>query len=126
MQLFGRGCGNAFPAELASFVIAPGQGTWSKDRNALLVPSLRLAPCVVRAVATGGTLFTALNGVNLLEVDFDRAHGQFDRSVFSFCWGDIAVFETGEPVVLRTVLLRGRVELPDLTVVRRYLEEMPK
>lgn len=124
MQLFGRGCGNFFPTELASFVLAPGQGTWSKDHNALLVPRLRLAPCVVRAVATGGTLFTALNGVGLLEVDFDWTQGQLDRSVFSFCWGSLEVFETGEPVAASTILLRGKIETPDLTVVGRYLKEL--
>ena len=85
---------------------------------------LRVAPAVIRGVATGGTLFGALNGVSLLQ---RRGHlARYNRSMWSYCWGDLQVFETGEPVVTRALFLRGKVDVPDLSTVRRYLEEVSK
>jgi hypothetical protein len=115
------------PVELATFAFgepALSQASWSKDAQALLIPVLRLSPQVVRGVATGGTLFKALNAVSLLQRKEHLA--RYNRALWSYVWGDLRVFETGEPVVTRAVFVRGKIDVPDLTTVRRYLDEMPK
>ena len=111
------------PPELASFVMeGPRPGRYSRDEQALLIPVLRVAPTVIRRVATGGSLFQALGGVALL-----RHHDDgfvFLRETFSFVWGDLRVFEDGKPAVEHCVFLRGSVQVPDLTRARKYLEEL--
>jgi hypothetical protein len=117
----------SYPPELGSFVMSnqgTGTASWSKDREALYIPVLRLTPYVIRRVAMGGTLFQSLSGIALLQLRDFKA--RYNRSAWSYVWGDLMVFETGEPVISRALFLRGKVDVPDLTTVRRYLAEMPK
>lgn len=111
------------PPELAHFVMhGPRPARFSADEQALLIPILHVAPVVIRRVATGGSLFHALGGVSLLRHVDDRT--VYVRTQFSFVWGDLKVFENGKPAVERCVFIRGPVQVPDLTKVRRYLEEL--
>lgn len=111
------------PPELASFRMSgPRPARFSADNAALLIPVLQVAPVVVRRVATGGSLFHALGGVSLLHHVDDRT--VYTRDTFSFVWGDLRVFENGKPAVEHCVFVRGPVQVPDLTRVRRYLEEL--
>jgi hypothetical protein len=115
IKLCGRG-----GDELASFVVGGSGAAWSRDYNAILIPTLRLEPVVIRAIAAGSSLFSQLSGVDLLR------DGHIDRDVWSYCWGDLVVFETGESAAKRVVFLRGEIAMPDLTTVYRYLKEVPK
>lgn len=99
-----------------------GYAIWSQDEAALLVPCLRLVPRVVRRVVTGGTIFWALYGARLGL--FEESALRWDSSPWSFVWGDFALFETGQPWVHDTILLRGVVEVPNLTLVMRYVREL--
>lgn len=113
--------------ELGCFRYGPfglGGAEYSRDRGALFIPTLRLAPRVIRNIAAGGTLVEALRGVSLLACRGAKA--RYNRSSWSYVWGDLMVFETGEPVVRRAILVRGKVDVPDIGAVSRYLAEMPK
>jgi hypothetical protein len=128
MKFYGRSLAGDVSSHLGTFrydASRPARGgCFSRDLGALFVPELRVEPCIVRQVANGGTLFAALNGVCLLQQRGDRQ--RFQRWPWSYCWGDLMVFETGEQVVRRAIFLRGVIEVPDLNVVSRYLQEMPK
>ena len=112
--------------ELGSFRFGSGyrEASWSHDGKALLVPELSLTPYVIRYVATGGALFQALLGMQLVQVSGHLR--RYQRDVWTYAWGDLRVFETGEPTMERAVFLRGHIEQPDLTTVRRYLAELLK
>ncbi len=115
------------PTELAHFNLGDasrGEASWSADHEALFVPRLWLAPRVIRCVVNGGTLFQALSAMPLMQVRESQA--RYHRSPWSYCWGDLQVFETGSPVITRAIFLRGTIETPDLTIIGRYLREMPK
>jgi len=109
--------------ELASFSMqGPRAAHYSADNAALLIPVLNVAPRVIRKVATGGSLFHALRGVSLLRHSDDGVVSTGET--FSFVWGDLRVFEDGKPAAEHSIFLRGVVQVPDLTRVRKYLQEL--
>jgi hypothetical protein len=112
------------PHELATFRLGPGEAEWSEDRRALFIPRLYLAAPVVRRVVTGGTLYGALHDAYLLE----RAEHEAScyHGALNYVWGDLQLFETGSPTVTRAIFMCGAIVLPDLTIIGRYLKEMPK
>lgn len=113
--------------ELAQFLLDKphtGYACFSEDGGALYVPTLWLCPDTVRAVVAGKTLFEQLQGVSLLQREAERA--RFHSDVWTWCWGDLRVFETGEPIVQRAVFLRGMVASPDLSQVYRYVKQAPR
>lgn len=111
--------------ELGYFLMdGPGTATHSKDNGALFIPTLHVAAAVIRAVAQGRTLFELFNGVALLLIRSERT--AYHKTLWSYVWGDLKVFETGEPVVNRALFVRGKVQSPDIGDLKRYLEEMPK
>lgn len=115
----------AVAQELGYFLMAgPGTATHSKDNGALFIPTLHVAAGVVRAIAQGRTLFELFNGVALLLIRAERS--TYHKTLWSYVWGDLKVFETGEPVVARALFVRGKVQSPDIGDLKRYLEEMPK
>lgn len=124
MHVLGVTPGNR-PIELGSFRLGLGLAAWSRDREALFVPTLRLAPGVVRQiVGGGGSLFGILQGASLAEVREGRLC--VDPDVITFVWGDFMLYRTGEPEARDVVFLRGRIGVPDLMTVNRYRGEMVK
>lgn len=124
VRVLGRARFGAPAPELGSFELGEPAGRYSRDGLALLVPKLQLAPDVVRAVSRSKSLFTQLNGVSMLVTS--SRFSRIEREVWSFVWGDIEVFLNGSPTVRRTVFLRGRIEMPNLDTVMRYVHELPK
>ena len=124
MRLFGPPEEETGAYELGRFYLGfdANDACWSRDGNAVLIPKLRVTSHLVRRVANHDTLFRVLNGVQLMNVDAMR----FDASMWSYIWGDLAVFQNGEPTVSRAILIRGKINMPDPTNLGRYLSEMPK
>jgi hypothetical protein len=113
------------PIELGSFRLGLGLAAWSRDREALFVPTLRLNPGVVRQIVSGqGSLFRILQGASLAEVQDGRLC--FDPHLITFVWGDFMLYRVGEPEARDVVFLRGRIGVPDLMTVNRYRGEMTK
>lgn len=108
--------------ELARFCVDPQTPRWSSDKQAFYVPTMRVAPALVRAVVNGRSLFDQMQGVHLLHVRDQMA--RFHHANWTFVWGDLQVFETGEPTIAQAMFLRGEIAVPDLTVVGRYLREL--
>lgn len=114
-------------AEIATFLYeGPGTGyaSFSNDFAALYIPTLRLCPDTVRRAVAGESLFMLLSGASLLQREEGSA--RFHHAEWTWCWGDLRLFETGEPIVSRAILLRGVQGMPDIEAVKKYLGEMQR
>ncbi len=100
-------------------------GFWSEDGAAVLLPKLHVVAEVIRAVAQGQTLFKLFNPVNLLCGSKAGDH-TVDQTSYWFAWGDLDVFETGDPTISDALFLRGPATLEALGKAHKYMVEIRK
>lgn len=108
--------------ECASVLIPEGGYGFSADWRAILAPTLHVSSAVVRAVSHGSTLFKQLS--NLRALHCIGRYARWERGTFTFCWGDLEVFETGRPIVRNAILMQDVGDVPDLTRVMQYVGEL--
>lgn len=114
------------PPVIGSFYLGADQGSafYSKDREAIFVPRLKLLDMTVRRIVNGEPLFRVLRRVHLIEPPNPR-NVPFDPNRWSFVWGEFTLYTNAQPSMAHAILLRSdRCDNGiDLDMVGRYVRE---
>lgn len=110
---------------LGQFSLGDGGGRWASDGIAFLVPKLKVTGKVIRALVNGAPLFYQLNDMVMMR-ESPPPLAIIGNHSWSYVWGDIEVFNTGEPEITSCVLVPGPVQWPHGTQLMPYIAELKK